>query len=148
MRRIVALFSLLLLAACTPPIYSQFCGDEREGITSFQSADDATRALLETSFAPYLNDTSPYVLQIQVVHALTCNNPQSVALGKDFDGYVRIALFKQGSCYWRAQQDFKAQGSQRALERLLQRFRSELLTAPEGADRQPHAAPDAHRQSV
>lgn len=145
--RLAVLLYALLLTACTPPIYSQFCGKRTDKIASFQSADDATRALLDPELLRFLDEASPYVLQIQVVHALTCNNPQSIALGKDFDGYVRIQLSDHEHCYWRAQQDFKGDGDRQTLERLLERFHSELLSASEATGKPLHVAPDALRQN-
>ncbi len=128
-RFIPALLTLLLFGGCHE-IYSQFCGDTKARVHCLRADDPLSLAVLQKDFPDYIDDQCPYLFTLQHIDNVTCNNPAVKSVGSDFDGYVRITVFEKEGCYWRAQQDFKAEPWERTLSHLLTRMRQDLLASP------------------
>lgn len=127
MGRGVLLFPLLLLLGGCHEIYSQYCDERAERIDCLRGADAESETLLRR-YLPGVEDAAcPYLLQVSHYEVKACNNPKANALGSDFDGYVKLQVFHRGSCYYRAQLDYKSGDWHDALPRLMEHLEVELL---------------------
>lgn len=121
------LLAPLFLVGCTE-IYSQFCGDERRSVTCLKASDIRAQGIINGRFPSLDSNNCPFMLSTLVHTVNTCNNPKSNALGKSFDGYVRLRLDFEGQCYWRAQRDYREEGEYEAMEALVTRFNHDVIT--------------------
>jgi hypothetical protein len=116
----------LLLGGCHQ-VYSQFCGETKERITCLRPADALAEEVLDR-YLPGLEDAAcPYVLQASHHEITACSAPGAKALGSDFDGYVKLQVYRGGSCYYRAQLDYKSGDWHDALPKLTRALRKELI---------------------
>jgi hypothetical protein len=116
----------LLLGGCHQ-VYSQFCGETKERIACLRPADALSEEVLRR-YLPGVEDVAcPYVLQVSHYEVTACSAPRAKALGSDFDGYAKLQVFRDGSCYYRAQLDYKSGDWQDALPKLTQALKKELV---------------------
>ena len=126
MRSLALLGVGLLLGGCHE-IYSQYCGTTAERIDCLRPADGETAEVLRR-YLPGVEDTEcPYTLQVSHYEVKACSNPKANALGSDFDGYVKLQVFHEGHCYYRAQLDYKSGDWHDALPRLSEHLKRELI---------------------
>jgi len=116
----------LLFGGCHD-IYTQFCSEKKEKISCLKESDDYSKTVINSQFKSLYRADCPYELQLTHYSVVTCNNPTLKSIGSDFDGYVRINVFKGAQCYWRSQKDFKAQPYQEIEAELLDVMRSDLI---------------------
>ncbi len=125
----LTLLAVLLLSGCDTKIYTQFCTAEVLQIPCLRidSMQDDVNALLRPLFDD-MNVTASCAFVLQGIHyeVKACNNPVAHSVGADFDGYVRVEVFHEGECYYRAQQDFKSAPWQQKMQELVQRLKTDL----------------------
>ncbi len=122
--------ALCLLSGCDTKIYTQFCTTDKTlpiSCLRIDSAQHDVNALLHTLLNDMnLSDSCTFVLRGIHYEVDACNNPLVHAIGGDFDGYVRLQLFHEGSCYYRTQQDFKSAPWQQKMQELVQSIKTDL----------------------
>ncbi|GEM_PF-1103857 len=125
----LALLSALLISGCDTKIYTQFCTAEALEIPCLRidSTQDDVNTLLHPLFED-MNISSSCMFVLKGIHyeVKACSNPVAHSVGADFDGYVRVEVFHEGACYYRAQQDFKSAPWQQKMRELVQRLQTDL----------------------
>ena len=117
---------LLLFAGCRET-YSQFCTQQAEKIDCLRPADTSAAAVLNRHLPEIADGTCAYTFRLVHHEVKACTDPKAKAVGSDFDGYVKLQVFYDGVCYYRAQTDYKSGGWQSAVPELMKRMQKELL---------------------
>ncbi len=123
------LCTLLLCSGCESNIYTQWCIAKPFKVSCLRidrTHDDLYR-LLHTLFSDVnISDSCLFTLQGIHYEVNACRNPIANALGSDFDGYVRLEVFRNKRCYYRIQQDFKQASWQQKMHELAERLKTDL----------------------
>lgn len=127
MHRFLLLALLPLLLAGCHKVYSQFCGETQEKIGCLRPADPLSEEVLRRYMAGVEEGSCPYVLKVSHYEVTACSAPRAKALGSDFDGYVKLQVFREGVCYYRAQLDYKSGDWRDALPKLTRAVTKELI---------------------
>jgi hypothetical protein len=127
-------FSLLtvtfLLTGCEEhfPVYTSFCDKGEAPALSclrYPLIDPREKRVLEKELGLKDDPACPYYLKLTKYKIGQCNNPRVKSTGSDFDGYVRIEIFKGFTCYYKVQSDYK-NDSEAAFHRVLQESKEDL----------------------
>jgi hypothetical protein len=110
------------------PVYASFCGEGEAPALSclrYPLIDPEEKAVLEKELGLKEDPSCPYYLKLTKYKIGQCNNPIVKSTGSDFDGYVRIEIFKGFTCYYKVQSDYK-NDPEAAFYRVLQQTKKDF----------------------
>ncbi len=125
----VLLLTTLFLTGCEEKIYTQFYSEKKLHVNclNIESLDSDVDALLKKTLSPLtISDECPFTLQGMHHHVKACKNPVANSVGADFDGYVKLQVFHNETCYYRIQQDFKSAPWQERMRHIAARLQKDL----------------------
>ncbi len=123
------LLATLFLTGCEEKVYTQFCSEKKLHVNclNIESLDsDVNMLLKETLSYLTISDECPFTLQGMHHHVKACKNPVANSVGADFDGYVKLQVLHDGTCYYRIQQDFKSAPWQERMRYIAKRLQKDL----------------------
>ena len=128
------LLFILIFSGCEDKIVSQIYDKNVVGknITNISLSETNTTlremismALKNSNF--HLVSGSPYVLEFDTrVYSHKCNNPNSSAYDRTYDGFVQLRLLKNFKRIYICQKDYHGEFSQEVIEELLERMKRDL----------------------
>lgn len=110
------------------PVYSSFCEKGEIPALSclrYPSTDPRELQLLKDGIGIREAHNCPYYLKLTKYRVGACSNPVVKSTGSDFDGYVRIEIFKGFTCYYKVQSDYK-HDPEAAFDRVLQKIKEDF----------------------
>jgi len=119
----------LFFGGCNSDIYSQFCTPEKVEITclKLESLEDEVSQIMRLHFGKIAqSENCVFTLQGMRHHVDACQNPVANSVGSDFDGYVKLQIFHNGTCYYRVQADYKGRGWQSHMEEISEQLKEDL----------------------
>jgi len=125
----VLLLATLFLTGCEEEVYTQFCNEKTLHVKclNIQSLDSSVDTLLKESLLHVdISNECPFTLQGIHYKVDACKNPVANSVGADFDGYVKLQVFHNGTCYYRIQQDFKSSPWQERMRHIVKRLQKDL----------------------
>ena len=127
-----AFLALLFFGCSSAPIYSSIENEKlaKEAIPCLQisSLNDIARYILlkHPFFKKLQKRDCPWRVEIDAHFISSCTSAKARALGSDFDGFLRLSLFKGEVRFYRAQIDFKGCLNQKVINHLLKQMQKEL----------------------
>lgn len=109
------------------PVYSTFCDSSlaRPECLRYPMLAKEDISLLENSLGLKDNSQCADYVKFTRYQAGSCNNPVVKSTGSDFEGYVRIEIFRGLKCYYKVQSDYK-HDPDAALKRIIQQIKKDL----------------------
>ncbi len=115
MSRVLFAALVLLFVGCGgKPIFSKVVDNSIVGVTpkAVKIVGD------EHAIVHFKNDAASNIqIRIQKIRS-SCSTERSRSLGSDFDGYILIEVYKDGSLAAKAQMDFKTEPSKKDFEKV------------------------------
>lgn len=131
---LILLFAALLLGGCGDiytHVYDREAASKKIGCLKIEGSVSECQALRHHPFIQKLQ-TSPcsYRLVASGNTVTSCSSYMGKAIGADFDGYIRLDLYRDQKLIWRIQRDFKGELNDRIVDSLVKKMQSDLLFAP------------------
>lgn len=130
---ISGLFALILLAGCSKSavyekVYDKSLASKKVDCLKIESKNDiAAYIVKKDSFIKnFVKEECPVTLKITSHFVTSCTSAQAKALGSDFDGFLRLSLFRDGRLFYRNQRDFKGCLNQKVVKSLVDRMRERV----------------------
>lgn len=124
MKFLIPLLAALILTGCMErQIYSEISDPSRIGHPPARVAVIDPTGDLKTSLKT--DADSPTRIEVYV-HCAKCSSASAKALGSDFDGYVRITIFDNGSTIARAQMDYKGEPTPDMIQKIYDTLTNQL----------------------
>jgi hypothetical protein len=134
MRYLLRLITFLIFLGCEDKITSQLYdkSEVRKNISSISLSETNTtlreiisKAAKKSNF--HLVSGSPYVLEFDTrVYSHKCNNPNSSAYNRTYDGFVQLRLLKNFKKIYICQKDYHGEFSYEVVKDLLDRMKRDL----------------------
>jgi len=128
------LLIILIFTGCEDKVFSQLYDKQivGENITdiSLSETNSTLRKLISTALKNkkfHLVTGSPYVLEFDTrVYSHKCNNPNSSAYDRTYDGFVQLRLLKNFKRIYICQKDYHGEFSKEIIEELLEKMKRDL----------------------
>jgi hypothetical protein len=128
------LLFILIFSGCEDKTFSQIYDKNEVGkkITniSLSETNQTIRAVISTALEKsdfHIVSGSPYVLEFDTrVYSHKCNNPNSSAYDRTYDGFVQLKLLKNFKRIYICQKDYHGVFNDVVIEELLERMKRDL----------------------